>query len=373
MLPFCPQPPDWHFDWAGLNQAYAWIREQKDCPQDPIYHAEGDVWIHLHMVCTAMIENPAWRQLASPQRDEVFWAALLHDVAKPATTRPEGERITARGHSQVGARQAREILWRMGVPFALRERIVGLVRYHQLPFWLLERDDPKRLLAEISQHVDCNLLTILAESDMRGRVCHDQQAVLDNIALFQAFAEEHHCLDKPMHFVSDYTRFLYFQGRWDLPDYAAHEPFKNQVILMSGLPGSGKDHWIRQHVPDLPVVSLDDIRRTMHIAPSKPQGPVVAEARRQATAMLRERTPFVWNATNISYDLRQKCFQLFERYGARVKIVYVEAEPETLRSQNRNRDAVVPDAVLDRLLRRWEVPALYEAHEVQYAVKGLTL
>src|SRR5262245_2313102 len=53
---------------------------------------------------------------------------------------------------------------------------------------------------------------------------------------------------------------------------------------------------------------------------------------------------------------------------ARVEIVYVEAPSTALRARNRTRRVPIPSAVLDRLLDRWEVPGVTEAHEVAFAV-----
>src|SRR5258708_34454933 len=55
-FPFaCPKSPDWRVDWDALDQEYEWIRAMRDCPQDPIFHAEGDVWIHVRKVCRALV------------------------------------------------------------------------------------------------------------------------------------------------------------------------------------------------------------------------------------------------------------------------------------------------------------------------------
>ena len=93
---------------------------------------------------------------------------------------------------------------------------------------------------------------------------------------------------------------------------------------MCGLPGTGKDTWIREHYPGLPVVSLDEIRREMKISPAESQGPVAAEARERARAYLRARQPFVWNATSLTPELRRKNTELFEAYKASVRIVFLE-------------------------------------------------
>jgi tRNA uridine 5-carbamoylmethylation protein Kti12 len=44
-----------------------------------------------------------------------------------------------------------------------------------------------------------------------------------------------------------------------------------------------------------------------------------------------------------------------------VEIVAVEAAPDALRARNRARDHAVPDAVIDRLVSRWETPDPTEA------------
>lgn len=72
------------------------------------------------------------------------------------------------------------------------------------------------------------------------------------------------------------------------------------MILMCGLPGTGKDTWIGKNHPELPVVCMDDIRRQMGIKPTDNQGQVVQAAREQARVYLRAKQPFIWNATGIT-------------------------------------------------------------------------
>jgi hypothetical protein len=87
VLSFCPGPPAWRVDWPALNDAHAWVRALAGCPQDPVHHAEGDVWVHTRMVCEALASAADWRELPPNERAVVFAAALLHDVAKPECTR----------------------------------------------------------------------------------------------------------------------------------------------------------------------------------------------------------------------------------------------------------------------------------------------
>lgn len=369
-LPPCPTPPDWRIDWDALTGAYDWLRALADCPQDPVFHAEGDVLTHTKMVCEELAALPAWRELPADRRRVLFAAALLHDSAKPACTRTEVDgRITSRGHSRRGAVLARRVLWRLGVPFAVREQVAALVRHHQLPYFLVDQADSQRRAITASQTARCDWLALLAESDVRGRICPDRQRLLDNVALFAEICREEGCLSGPRPFASDHARFLYFRDDSRHPDAPAFDDTRCEAVLLSGLPGSGKDHWLRENLSERPAVSLDALRAELGVDPADEQGAVINRARETAREFLRAGRPFAWNATNLSRQLRTEVINLFAAYKAAVRIVYLEVPEAVLFEQNRRRDARVPAAVIERLLDRWEVPDVTEAHKVELVLR----
>jgi putative nucleotidyltransferase with HDIG domain len=370
-LPPCPAPPAFDVPWASIDQDCPWLADLRGCPQDPIHHAEGDVWLHTRMVCEELAALPAWRALGEEDRRVLFAAALLHDVAKPECTRTEPDgRITSRGHSRRGAVVTRQLLWRRAVPFALRERVCGLIRYHQVPYFLIDRPDASRVAVEVSQTTRCDHLAVLAEADVRGRICTDRQRLLDNVALFAEQCREEGCLTAPRPFASDHARFLYFRDPSRHPDAPAHAAFKAEAVLLSGLPGTGKDHHARQHFADHEIVSLDELRDELDAEPTGDQGAVLTAARALARDHLRAGRSFVWNATNLSRQLRGGLIGLFAAYGARVRIVYLEVPEAVLTAQNRQRAAVVPEKAMCRILDRWEVPDRTEAHRVDWLVRA---
>ena len=371
LLDLVPSGPDWSVDWPAIWPLWRELGSLDSCPQDPIHHAEGDVGTHTRMVVETLVADPRWRGLPDDDRSNLFWAAVLHDIGKPAVTKhEEGGRISSKGHSRVGASIARRLLWDAGSPFAWREALCGIIVAHQLPFWLIERPNPERLAIETSWKCRPDFLCLHAEADARGRICEDQQSILDNVALSRTLFEEAGCLNEPFKFANDESRVAFFEREDRDARYAAHEDFRCTVTVMSGLPGSGKDTWIARHRPELPVVSLDALREEMGVSATDNQGRVIQAAYERAREHLRERRDFVWNATNISAQLRSKPLRLLRDYGARIEIVYIEVSPETLLSQNISRDAVVPAAVLENLAAKLEPPGEWEAHRVLRTVKG---
>ncbi|NES21226.1 MAG: AAA family ATPase [Symploca sp. SIO3E6] len=369
-FPYCPIKPDWQINWSALEAEFDWLRSLADCPQNPIYHAEGNVLIHTKLVCEALVALPAWQAFPPPQRSVLFAAALLHDVAKPASTQVEADgSITSKGHVLQGAKMAQQILWDLAVPLPEREAIVALVRYGSLPLWFWDKSNPEKTVIQTSQIIPCDLLSMLAEADVRGRYCEDQAQLLERIEFFREFAQENHCFDQPYSFSTPHSRFVYFHKEHSNPNYQAYDDTRLQVVLMAGLPGAGKDTWIEENLPELPVISLDKLRQQMGIAPSDKQGAVVNAAKATAKDYLRQGQSFVWNATNLSRQLRSTLINLFANYQGKIRIVYLESPWQELLRRNQHRTHRVPEKVLYRMRHRLEVPNIIEAHQVDWIVK----
>lgn len=369
-FPFCPQPPVWKLDWDGIIARFAWVQAMEDCPQDPIWHAEGNVLIHTRMVCEALIELEEWRSLAELERSVVFAATLMHDISKPEVTRAENGRIRAPRHASKGAQIVRSLMLRELLPttsvdrLRVREQIVNLVRHHGMPLYLLDGRGPQRELFSVSQVARCDWLAIIALADVLGRHCENKDELRDRIEMFRDIATDNKCLNVPREFASDHTRIVYFQGRDLDPDCEVYDDTTCEVLVMSGLPGSGKDHWIRQHGPGWPAISLDAIRKRMKVSATDDQGSVVNQAKNQAREYLRKQTSFIWNATNTTWQMRRQLVQLFRNYNARVRIVYVEANWDEIQRRNKTRPNPVPDSVLQKLIRKLDVPNATEGHVV---------
>ena len=381
MLGDClPAAPSEEIAWDKIAPLFAASRfsDTEGVPQDPLFHGEGDVMAHTRLVCRELNSMRAYHALAPLQKAALFAAAVLHDMGKVKTTRLEDGRWTSPHHASVGSRMARVFLWQAcglcGSPEnqRFRETVCALIRHHMLPVRLMEQDAPEQKARQVAALGDMvpdfswHLLGLLAEADVRGRVADDVRDALTKVELARLLAEEARCLYGPYPFYDACVRRACLAGRNVSPDQPLYDGTWGEVILMAGLPGTGKDTWIARNVPDLPMVSLDEIRRAMKIAPTEAQGAVIQAAQEKARELLRKKRPFVWNATNITREMRQRQVDLFERYGARVRIVYLEAPWAVQLERNAGRAGEVPAQALEKMLEKTVPPATDEARTVEW-------
>ena len=74
----------------------------------------------------------------------VRFAALLHDVGKPASARGKGEARTFHGHEVIGARMTKRIMQRLKFSKADTDRVTNLVRHHMFLFQFESTDKAVR-------------------------------------------------------------------------------------------------------------------------------------------------------------------------------------------------------------------------------------
>jgi predicted kinase len=352
--------PQVEAQWPGLRESLA------ATPQDPIYHAEGDVWVHTVAVVNALLNHPAYAALNQAEQGVVYHAAVLHDIAKPPTTREINGRLGAPGHSRRGAIEARIQGWKHGWSFGLREAVSRLIEAHQWPFHAFD-DRQGRSPEFIVRHAACDrpldLLCLLATADLLGRESVMRQEALDQVALFEEQARELECWKQSYPFPDAATRIAYLRAQGSrFADDPVHQDRPFEVILLSGLPASGKSTWADNQ--DLPVIGYDNLREELDLKAGEGIGTVMHAATDRMREHLRARESFVVNATHLSQQMRQRTLDLVRDYGGTARVHYFETDPSTLLSRHANRDSTLPEAQLLRMAHRWEVPGLTEVEHV---------
>ena len=144
-----------------------------DCPQDPEWHPEGNVWVHTLMVIDqARALNG---DLDRPRLATVMLGAVCHDLGKPATTAPIDGRIKSPNHEAMGVEPTVKILDRLNVNtldnFDVRTQVLGLVTEHLRPMAFYKAKDTVTdgAFRRLAQKVDLELLVRFARADCHGR------------------------------------------------------------------------------------------------------------------------------------------------------------------------------------------------------------
>ncbi|HEX5431358.1 MAG TPA: HD domain-containing protein [Bryobacteraceae bacterium] len=143
-------------------------------PQDPHWHPEGDVGAHTMFVVDAAARIASRERLDACERAVLVFAALCHDIAKPATTmlreRDGRMRWTSWDHEPEGGPMARKFLERIGIKNAIVEQVVRLVENH-LAHLSIHDVTPRavRRLAMRLAPASIRQLVDLMEADHSGR------------------------------------------------------------------------------------------------------------------------------------------------------------------------------------------------------------
>ena len=337
----------------------------KGCAQDPEWNAEGDVWNHTLNVIVESIKISEEKNLSEKDTEILLYSAALHDIGKPYSSTIEDGRIRSHGHSKLGYKITNQILSKTDYPFQDKLQIMNLIKYHGKPNWVYDNDNPEYEVIKMSMDCRLDLLYYLSVADFKGRIANDTNECLLNIDIFAEYAKELNCFGNKYQFKSNIAKFNYLVK---MNIYHTDEPYddtRSKVILMSGLPGTGKDTFISKNYPNIPVVSLDDIRKELKLKPNE-TGRVIQIAKERARQYLRKGENFIWNATNTSKQTRESLIELFNTYKAFIVINYVYTNFNKCVKRNRSREDVVPYEVLEKMLMKQEIPMCIESHRVNY-------
>ena len=160
-------------DLGVVHQLFPELEALVDCPQEPEWHPEGDVWVHTLLVIDRARERID--DLERPRQIVLMLGAVCHDFGKPATTAWRDGRIRSFNHEEEGVAPAHAFLDRLNVHsvegYDVRQQTIGLVAHHLKPgMWHKVRDEVgDGAFRRLARKVDLELLARLAKADCLGR------------------------------------------------------------------------------------------------------------------------------------------------------------------------------------------------------------
>lgn len=154
---------------CGWIEHYPELKALQGVQQDPLWHPEGDVWVHTLHVCDAAARVADREQLVDEDRAILMFSALCHDLGKPATTQFMEGRWRSPGHSEAGLPLVESFLSRIGCPRSIVEIVLPLVAEHLV--YLQAEASPRtvRRLAVRLGPASIVQLVRLVEADLGGR------------------------------------------------------------------------------------------------------------------------------------------------------------------------------------------------------------
>ena len=153
-----------------MGQLDFWFPELKaliGVGQNPVYHAEGDVWTHTMMVLDeaaklrSRVREPLWFMLA----------AVTHDMGKAVATQEKDGVLHAYQHELQGLPLAETFLRRITSEVKLIEYVLNLTQFHMKPNTVADaRSAVKVTNRMFDQAVDPEALICIALADDLGRI-----------------------------------------------------------------------------------------------------------------------------------------------------------------------------------------------------------
>lgn len=156
--------------FTGWLSLYPTLNALMGCPQDPIWHPEGDAFMHTLWVVNAMASICNREGIVGEDRVVMMMAALCHDIAKPPTTaKNDAGRWTSHGHCEQGGPMAKAFLDSIGCLSRITDKVVPLVQEHLAH--VREGHTPRtvRRLAMRLHPASLRELAVLIEADHCGR------------------------------------------------------------------------------------------------------------------------------------------------------------------------------------------------------------
>lgn len=355
------------------------VQRLKDTPQNPRYHAEGNVYNHTQLVLDHYFQYAEKNELSQSEKVIYYWAAVLHDLGKIEVTRWEWGRWRASGHEEAGVSIARDILMgRPEVSEAERKAILSLVRWHHIPLrWGLQQRKLEDYIL-LGTQVDIEQVGLFGTFDLKGRECEDKDKVLnlasqfqqeivpqvqEALGTYQELQIRYKSLDTRQQdalwtaFSNRESKLIQQLLKINLPKREEKIP---QVIMTIGTPRSGKSHYIEEQYPHYHRLE-STIFENNKISTQK-----LDLFKTEISSHLDKKSFLALDGSHLEVNLRQNLANHIRSEGARLQYIFFERSFAQLKVQNRLSANPLEERILQAAHKELHLPHPWEAHGIQF-------
>lgn len=151
----------------------------RETEQSPQHHPEGNVWNH-----TMLVVDQAAKQKHKSKNERIFmWAALLHDIGKPDTTRNKKGKITSYDHEKVGSDLSKHFLREFSEDEIFISKVSALIRWHMQILHVV-KNLPFADIESMKKESDVKEVALLGYCDRLGRTNVNVVGEKKNIEMF---------------------------------------------------------------------------------------------------------------------------------------------------------------------------------------------
>ena len=160
----------------GVLKYFPELKALISCVQDPIYHPEGDVWIHTMMCLDELSRILKEENIVDEYRKlYLFYAILCHDFGKPFCTKEINGKITSHKHESLGIEPTISFLSKLTNEKKFIEIVSSLVKNHLIPFQLYLAESSLKAIKRLSLKVNIEDLCLVCLADCLGRTIPDKE------------------------------------------------------------------------------------------------------------------------------------------------------------------------------------------------------
>jgi len=151
----------------GITQKYfPELHALIEVPQSPIWHPEGDVWIHTLMCVDKMV---SLKTEDEKHNLKMMFAILCHDFGKATHTQITDAKISAIGHEKAGLKPTESFMYRLTNEHDFITAIFPLVEHHLAPSMYYRGKAKNSTIRRLATKVNLEELVTVARADFLGR------------------------------------------------------------------------------------------------------------------------------------------------------------------------------------------------------------